>query len=104
MTFIAGFTHSSWHSTIRLCKNDNQGFFERAKGTGATTPASAITRTLWYRRGNLVHEISHNINAIGDKVSAEGVGLDGKAKNLAGQSAHKASWNAANYQWYAQSL
>ncbi|WP_165704174.1 M35 family metallo-endopeptidase, partial [Enhygromyxa salina] len=98
---ICGFTDArawtrlSWHAWIRVCKNNKKGLF-RPNGT----PRGFFDES----GGTILHEVSHNINAIGDK-RLNGAKVRGKdaARELASRKPVRASWNASNYQQYGLS-
>jgi RHS repeat-associated protein len=90
-----GWTHSFWHATIRLCKNSQGGFFQQSGIRNYTVEGGG---------GSVLHEVSHNINAISDK-KLNGVMMrePGQVQRLAKKNPRHGSWNAFNYQRYAQS-
>lgn len=96
---VVAWTHSSWHSTIRLCKNSWDGFFEEdgklRYEIRATHKALAGVQT--HSSTVLVHEIAHNINAIGDKMST----WDWNMKGFAKRKPAVASWSARHYEYFA---
>jgi hypothetical protein len=88
-------THSFWLSTIRLCKNDNSGFFKADGSFGAKLEMLGSV---------IVHEVAHNINAIGDKkINGTKMYSETEVQQLAKRKPGVASWNAANYDEYARS-
>jgi hypothetical protein len=89
---FSAWTHSIWNGTIRLCKNPKGFFLPNGKLNGKLEMASGI----------ILHEVSHNINAIGDKTLG-GVKQSevNEVQNLAKKNPCRASWNAANYEMYA---
>lgn len=89
----SAWTHSVWHAQIRLCKYDNGGFFE-SNGD--------LDREAEKMGDIIVHEIAHNINAIGDKkLSGNTMYSESEAQRLANKRPAVASWNAANYDNFA---
>jgi hypothetical protein len=69
-------------------------------------PARPLNRD-WFvgggQSGVLVHEVSHNINAIGDKrFHGHLMSSDSKVSELAAIKPIRASWNAYNYQHFAK--
>lgn len=86
-------TLSSWHAWIRLCRNDKEGFF---------TPCGSRRDSARNAGALILHEVSHNINAIGDK-SLNGTAMRSasEVQDLAGKKPTRASWNASNYQRFA---
>ncbi len=86
-------TLSHWHAWMRLCRNGGQGFFGEngQRRFSATTSGSSI-----------VHEVSHNINAVGDKrLNGTRMRTPGEVQKLAIEKPIRASWNANNYQDFA---
>jgi hypothetical protein len=52
-----------------------------------------------------VHEVSHNINAIGDKkLNGTRMNNEDRVQRLARIKPIRASWNAYNYQYFARSF
>lgn len=89
----SAWTHSFWHAQIRLCKYDDGGFY---KSNGDLARAASKLAT------TAVHEIAHNINAIGDKkVNGSKVYSISSVQRLAKEKPGVASWNAANYDKFA---
>jgi RHS repeat-associated protein len=87
-------TYSSWHATIRLCKNSQGGFFR---------PDGTLKSDVEVLGGTIVHEVSHNINAIGHKwMNGKKMTEETDVKPLAKAYPTKASWNASNYQYHAR--
>lgn len=89
----SAWTLSTWHSQIRLCKFDGGGFF-RSNG-GLLSEAEEMGDII-------VHEIAHNINAIGDKkLGGNKMYSKSEVQRLAKKRPAAASWNAANYDNFA---
>ncbi|WP_280524034.1 RHS repeat-associated core domain-containing protein [Enhygromyxa salina] len=95
-TDSSAWTHSSWHAWIRVCKNGRRGMF---RSNGTPRYDSKI-----FNGGTILHEVSHNINAIGDKrLNGSKVSLHDEVQELASRKPVRASWNAANYEHYGAS-
>jgi RHS repeat-associated protein len=87
-------THSMWSATIRLCKNSQRGFF---------LPNGSAFYDVDEGGGSVMHEISHNVNAIGDKeLNGKKPDTVSEVQNLAKKNPLRASWNANNYEEYAE--
>lgn len=88
-------TLSTWHDKIRLCKNNSSGYF-RSSG--------ALRGSQRTRGATIMHEVSHNINAIGDKsVNGSAVTNAAQAQDLAAEHPTRASWSAENYERFSLS-
>lgn len=88
-------TLSSWHAYIRLCKNDRSGYF---------TSDDKLRGGVSARGATVMHEVSHNINAIGDKKINGNKANDGpKSRDLAKKHPTRASWSAENYARFSSS-
>lgn len=88
-------TLSTWHDKIRLCKNNNRGYF---------TSGGALRGSEQTRGATVMHEVSHNINAIGDKdINGSAVDTPGEAQDLADEHPTRASWSAENYEQFSLS-
>ncbi|KIG13243.1 Rhs-family protein [Enhygromyxa salina] len=94
-TYSSAWTLSSWHSWIRVCKNNKRGMFRRNGDRKFDRATSG---------GKIAHEISHNINAIGDKkLNGHKARTDDEVRALASRKPTRASWNGFNYQQFAVS-
>jgi RHS repeat-associated protein len=89
----SAWTHSVWTGQIRLCKYDGGGFFKSNGDLGQEAQ---------YLGDTIVHEIAHNINAIGDKkLNGNKMYSESEVVRLAKERPITASWNAANYDNFA---
>jgi RHS repeat-associated protein len=89
-------THSVWGATIRLCKNNKGGIF--------LPDGEPAYRRLDERGGIVMHEVAHNINAIGDRrINGSTAISPDQTKRLSQNNPISASWNAGNYEQYARS-
>ncbi|WP_146658369.1 RHS repeat-associated core domain-containing protein, partial [Enhygromyxa salina] len=91
----SAWTAHNWHAWIRLCKNNKNGIF-RPSGTPEYDNR---------RSGAIVlHEVAHNINAIGHRrLKGEKMRSEEQVQLLAATKPTRASWNADNYEEYGMS-
>jgi len=74
------------------------------KPTGFFGLDGQLDRSVDESGGFFVHEISHNINAIGDKkLNGEKMKKNNETQPLARDNPTRASWNAYNHQRFAVS-